>query len=506
MTPTGSDQTPPALSDEPPAANVDSPEAAQNYGQRLDAYTVLGLAVGLVMAIAGFFAMDVRPVIGQLAFACGLGMVLGAFGSTAMIKYKPLVITGSAAIALALAFFLSTELRQSYAILQIDGIPEGAKVEVYGERNFYGAERERLHEFVAMKDHMSSRLIGAAVTSPGEGDGGSTEYLFECISKKEVPLGSGEKIHWSFRPAQNAMLNATGQVIAEVGKCRAEANAQATQSHGWISRAFAQSPVDIPSLMKSLESPSSYRRRTARASLSLKGIDAVKPMLEALSAENPSYRTRLGVAVALTGMLRKDKGQRKALSELLEDEHLKLLVEAASDKDRTLRVYATEFLYDLGDPRSVKLALDRIPMVGEDGRYNLLIVVKGAIQETKEPERSLAIDGISALNLAEAPKTKILADQIAELALPGINQKFWVIAGSFSSKDNAANFADVINKSYPEFGAFIGERAPGNPFYPVVVGDYSERQAATELKQKLLESKIVNDAYLSDFPDRKAVP
>ncbi len=117
-----------------------------------------------------------------------------------------------------------------------------------------------------------------------------------------------------------------------------------------VTAAFAAQ--SIPRLLSNLESDNVAARRDARTELAAIGLPAVRPMMQYWMAKPNIYRIRLGVSVALTDFMRKNKNQRKRISGELGDRDIVLLMQAAADNDRTLRIYASEFLYDLGDPRT----------------------------------------------------------------------------------------------------------------------------------------------------------
>lgn len=86
-----------------------------------------------------------------------------------------------------------------------------------------------------------------------------------------------------------------------------------------------------------------------------------------------------GFAVALTEILRNRRGDRNAVSAMLADDDLKLPAGAVADDDRTLRVYASEFFRDLGDPRILPIVVRPFVSAREDGRDNLIPVMGGAV-------------------------------------------------------------------------------------------------------------------------------
>ncbi|MDO8879039.1 MAG: SPOR domain-containing protein [Pseudolabrys sp.] len=73
-----------------------------------------------------------------------------------------------------------------------------------------------------------------------------------------------------------------------------------------------------------------------------------------------------------------------------------------------------------------------------------------------------------------------------------------VVVGSFKEQREALAFANKINAEKPTNGAFVGERAPCNEFYPVVIGDTTPTLSeAKELQAKLQKQEFGKNAYIS---------
>jgi hypothetical protein len=73
-----------------------------------------------------------------------------------------------------------------------------------------------------------------------------------------------------------------------------------------------------------------------------------------------------------------------------------------------------------------------------------------------------------------------------------------VIAGSFKSRYEAEALANKINKEDPSLAAFVGERAPCNEFYPVIVGPpASTLEEAKKTESKALKLDSIPGAYIS---------
>jgi hypothetical protein len=84
--------------------------------------------------------------------------------------------------------------------------------------------------------------------------------------------------------------------------------------------------------------------------------------------------------------------------------------------------------------------------------------------------------------------------------------RYWVIVGSELDPAQAEALAESINEQAPEFDAFVGMRAPDNPYYPVIIGGedgFVPRLEAQQLRDRAIDAGIAQpDSYLSAFPDR----
>jgi hypothetical protein len=134
--------------------------------------------------------------------------------------------------------------------------------------------------------------------------------------------------------------------------------------------------------------------------------------MQAFREQFGDYRVKLGICVALTEMLRADKKRASALRSRLTDDDIAPLVSAAGDSDRTVRVYATEFLVDLGDRRSTTLAIQQAAATSDDNaRYNWLLVGQSAWGELEKAEKKDLADILAQARQKSGPKTKALFDK-----------------------------------------------------------------------------------------------
>jgi hypothetical protein len=177
-----------------------------------------------------------------------------------------------------------------------------------------------------------------------------------------------------------------------------------------VSLAFAQ-------LISELESEDSATRRSARSSLVSGGLNAIDEIIKSvqLNRVTRSYRLQLGAAVVFAEFLRSEKSQRKAVSQLLTQDDINWLVSLSAHPDRTMRVYASEFLFDLGDPRVVQPATELFPTASSNGKYNLALVLKGATPFVPKSDTNDVERKIFELRSSSIPKTTALLDDAISL-------------------------------------------------------------------------------------------
>lgn len=416
---------------------TNEPEGEFDWSQRAGPIFKYGLVVGFTLILLGGVSLNLsltNVLLEILVICAGLSIILGAFGSTAKatIPGQSIVLVGVASLAVALFILLMQEMDERYVHVQIEGDVKGAEIEFVGDDSYLGSFQQtaRAFHFVIFGKEIDHPLLKLYITLPDE-----TELAFECIHKDNLRpyLGSGKTIVWRFDNNNGTLMNSeSGQQIASLGHCLENNLAPIRNtpvvperpsfsfSIPFISTAYAQSEIQLAQntkgLIDQLNSNAGYLRRETRSQLADKGVPVVKPLLAKLSNESISYRSRLGVIVALTEMMRKNKQNRTEIINNITHEDLVRLVDAAADNDRTIRIYASEFLYDLGDPRAIQISLDRFSSTSANGRYNLLLVIKGATPFASAGQRAKIIADITALKSSKTPKTNDLIDSIVVLA------------------------------------------------------------------------------------------
>lgn len=470
-----------------------------------------GIAVGFVLVVFGVLTISLALIpftVALLILCCGLGIILGCFGATATVKFKGVVIAGSAAITIVLAMFVHERMVSEYVELEIGGDVREAKVEIFdGDLSILGAERRKAHRFIVMdeirRDHIIVEIKPLGAAQPLE---------FNCIEKKEVNdhFGMGKIVQWRFDQAKSRILAGNPPLkIGELGSCRVANNetstGRETAQSGLIGSAFA-AEASTQQLLKDLESRSTFVRRSARDGLGKSGVTDLSVILNHWRANQDSYRVRLGVLVALSKMLSENKSLNKEISQQLSDGDIRGIVSDLSNTEPTIRVYASEFLFDLADPRAAPLIIDELSRANEKIAKDLVHALEGSYNFLPQSERDAVNVGLSEIQSTVTPKIQELSSGILEQKSVR-EQKFWVVVGSYANKNSAVAQADSINKEDPSKRAFVGKRKPDNKFYPVVFGDYVLRDEAVSLVESANKFTAVREhgsaPYLSEYADRR---
>jgi HEAT repeat protein len=184
-----------------------------------------------------------------------------------------------------------------------------------------------------------------------------------------------------------------------------------------IARATAAGEAeDAEAAVKRLVSDDAATRRNARDALVALGPPAVAAMVQALRADPNDYRLRSGVVLSLAEMLRAHEDKRADIAAALTADDLAALVATAgSDKDPTLRLQATDFLYRLKDPRTVAPALDAAKKAsGPTEQYNSTLILKGTAPALNEPEQKRVIEELSTSIPAQDVRSRKLIESFGK--------------------------------------------------------------------------------------------
>lgn len=394
-------------------------EAAKRQVERQIGHFFWASAViGLALAAAGV-GLQSQGLLGtttsQLILCSGLGILFGAFGSTATIRYKGAVIVGVAAVSIVTLLVVDYLVRDDFVRVRIDGPVKGAQVELVAasDYSYYGRADPRYYEFLLVGDIKADKL-GLYITFPKTEDKKEREVPFPCIAPDRINpyLGSGRTLQWRYDEARGLLLDSAGEPIASIGcpdNTAVTGDPLPTLGLSFVRSAYA---ADISEMLRQLESSSTIERRGARSQLAASGPQIVQPLLEAFADPAISYRLQLGIVVSLTEMLRENKSTRQSISQMIKRDDLARLIEASADPDRTIRTYASEFLFDLGDTRVVPIAFDSFATASDDGKYSLLLVVQGTLPYLSSTERARAEAMLADIRPNVGPKTQNLIDKI----------------------------------------------------------------------------------------------
>jgi len=483
--------------------------------RKVDSYFYCGLAAGFLLSTAGFFLTDKNPIAAHLVLSCGLGIVMWSFGARAYIEHKNWVASGSFAIAMiafsALMYFQPPgkgDRQEQYAYIQISGMPAKTKVKLSGKTDLLSSSFGTVHEFVAMKRHIDTPYLRATFDVPIADTKETFEVNFECLPKLEFSsiIGKTEPNYWVFDAENELLFNAGDKSLGARKKpCVTASNTYNNNPIGfWITSAFAASTTTINSLLETIKIDDVRERRWARSTLAAKGISMVKPSLAALLAPNSSYRTQLGVSVALSEMLEKSPNLRQTISKMTSNQALKKLVQLTGHPSRTMRTYSTGFLYQLGDPRTIGIAFAKLNKPKSPYPFNAVKVIEGTLVHSSPEEKIKVANLLKNLDLKGKTKTKKLAREVqAQAEGRKSESKYSVVVGSFRNADSARAYAKKINQLSPGLKAFAAQPYSKTGLVPVIVGDFATRSKAKQIRQRALSHKFINDAFLAKYAIRK---
>ncbi|WP_152539508.1 HEAT repeat domain-containing protein [Methylomicrobium lacus] len=388
-----------------------------------------GIMVAFLLILLGVFFVKfslANEYLGNLIVCVGLGIILGAFGSTASLNLptQGIVLTGVAVLSVVLFKLIITEMNNGYLRVRIgSNIEPETQMLLRGDQDFLGSYQRsgKTYDFVIFGTDIRSPHLSLAVSFPDK-----TESIFDCISLDKIKpyLASGKMIEWHLNASEGKLVNDKGEVFASLpcqGRMVDAGSGSSSLSKEWFWQIFNLLPsalaADTPeALIEQLDSEAINVRQDARSQLSKLGIDVINPLLAGLSKKDITYRSQLGIIVALTEMMRDNKKKRTEIIQNIPSDDLVKLVDATANEDRTIRVYASEFLYDLGDPRTIELAFDRFSPASENGRYNLLFVIKGAVPYSSTNQKQSLANKVISLKSDDTPETNELIDSIVNLA------------------------------------------------------------------------------------------
>lgn len=368
----------------------------------------------------------------NLLLCLGVGLVLAAFGGQATVRIGGIIMAGVAAVTLGLFIYLQYESRN----LILQGTIEGFDYETYkklaiqkelilGRTVPKDNLKKSQYEFVIFKKNIDDITFVTVALARRDKQKPEERELRVHKCNFERAFGGSQKLEWELREEGEdpdrilTLVNIpNNKTIAREGELTLGECATTRTPIGpiLINAAFAQerSDIDVPLMLERLKNDDTATRRGARDALSQAPVEDIPTIMETFRKKDVSYREKLGICVALAEMLRADKHRADAIRSKLNDADLNLMLDAAGDPDRTVRVYAAEFLYDLEDTRTTKLAIPRAAETSDDNaRYNWVLVGQGGWLKLTPKEKA---DLDTPLEKAkqrsrEKPKTLLLFDK-----------------------------------------------------------------------------------------------
>ncbi len=405
------------MPEDAPAENPDSFEDPLRYQPKWsNPVFVSGILVGAVLAFAGYvgpsISSDLSSISSTFLLISGVSIIFGAFGANASYKRKGIVVGGVASIALMAFATFHYFQQKEIGILQIRGDVKDIRAELTGSSALPGAHHGNFLEFRFLPGEVEIDHLSLAITP-------SDDRLieFDCIPQSALTraFGGSKRLVWRY-DSTKGVLTGVEDESKEVpaGPCLApgETAPRFSLLDSIQPLASAHAAESIESLLYDLESEIAIVRRNARRQLTALGKQAIVPMMDHWERRSGVYRVRLGISVALTEYLRDHKNERKQISALLSENDILNIAWAAGDRDRTLRIYASEFLYDLGDPRVIAAADTVFPASDDDGRYNLVLILSGTVNDINATERAELARKLAVWRRLVGPNTQALIDKV----------------------------------------------------------------------------------------------
>ncbi|WP_136660970.1 YibE/F family protein [Nitratireductor sp. XY-223] len=490
-------------------------ELAQKQ-RTLNLYTIVMLAIGgALLVFAVTFPMPL-PGFSILTFTVGLAIILTAAGTIAGFQQKGIVVGGAGALAIILTFvmhqlgLLSPSTIYSKALVK--DVPDRSVVEVAGSGQIYGRKsKNTVHEFLATPDMIVFDTLDAVITTRPDGcssDDCATEHLFRCISKSIlVDTNKGE------RPGRLKFLPADGTVAAVlqheddtnktyesgVRNCENTHTSSNADLFGFVSLAFAQDVRTYEQLLIDLNSPSAFTRRNARQQLADSAVDRIPDLMQEFSSEDSSYRTRLGIAVALAEMMQQGSVDAAAFRSQIQDWQIEFLAGAVAAEDPTLSNVTTQFVKHLADPRMIPQAVLRYSDATTLGQKNLMEAVGASAFLATDEQRSQAVRWLETVDSELKPEAESWIRAIESAGRDVDSVTFQIVVGSYTDQESAKAAAAQINSEMGAEVAKVGVPRPGNPYIPVVYGDRENLDDARVTMDKALSLDSVSDAFLTTY-------
>jgi hypothetical protein len=370
----------------------------------------------------------------NLVLCIGVALILAAFGGQATVRVGSIIMAGVAAIALGLFVYMQSSSRNLFLQGTIDDFDFNAYSLNMRETNqILGIpvpnpdnwSRSRF-EFVIFNNDIHGPTIEVALARKAPTSNQQKERVLALpVDDIKSYFGGTDRLVLDLREeghGPNSILTLFDQTAHKTVARERETEsiagtpfARTSTGSMLVGLAFAQqSPgIDVPTMLERLKSEDTTTRRAARDALSQAPLDSLPVIMKTFGEEYSNYQVKLGVCVALTEMLRADKNRAEPISRKLTEDDLNRLLDAAGDTDRTVRVYAAEFLYDLGDTRTTKLAIPRAAQTTDDNaRYNWLLVSQDGWRKLSPADKAALADPLNKAKQNSGRRTLQLFDKL----------------------------------------------------------------------------------------------
>lgn len=382
---------------------------------------LLAVALGLLLAALGLFVkllVAVDPVRENLLIATGVALILAAFGGQGVFQRSAFIFAGVAAIALFLLSFLQWEgkSREAYVRGMVQNLPDDKfRAWLSFKDETLGAlpRMRKRFDFIVFQEDAEGMLEGTLEIQKLQLNPDNNKEEFNnyatfslkasCFADRIVDQ---TPLQWKFVddtseiPEYHLVDVSSGDVIAAYPnrgheKYRCSSDSGEASNGILVGPALADevaflTPDELEKALANLSSDDTDIRRQARDSLAFASPSSFPRIMEFIRNDE-SYRARLGVSVGLAEMLRRDKALASQIT--LTDADAKLLLDLATQDDRTMRIYAGEFLYDLGSPLVTTLSLERAATLGADpaqdnARFNLIFVAQDGWEKMTQEQKA----------------------------------------------------------------------------------------------------------------------
>jgi len=387
-----------------------------------------GIIVGLVLAFLGVYLLLQKQssLIPSFIICVGFGILLVSFGARARGSWAGWTASGAGAMAIGLFLLLMhytpnpnpNEIKHG----QIRGdLSKIADLRIVDEEPFYEFRDRTIQaiRFIVVDKELRNPNLQIQVDTNEKGEGreffemiGDGKWISDrYLSDRNENSGDGRIIKWTLDYDKKVVTDGEKVILSVPTSVKPDTvdfskkNVQgALSGFNLISPALAdglnQTPSnDISKLVEDLKSDEPSVRRNSRDGLVAIGVVAIPDIMREAEQDLTNYRVKSGAVYILAEILRKDVSSGESISQKLQPDDFSYLTNAASDKDPTIRLQATQFLYNLHDPRAVPESLKSATQSQTaDGVYNNAIIAKGSAQKFSDDDKGKLVKEFSTLN------------------------------------------------------------------------------------------------------------